>query len=122
MVSTVHASILVIQFPAGNVEPVSFDRYVLAFRTVGMFPRMPSNIPDIDGSQSLFPRHSAVLFESLHRRARQVHELVIGMESEEVDRHVRPTIIVKPATQLPRFVETIPNLRDDETRHLDLGL
>src|SRR3989442_12753919 len=51
-----------------------------------------------------------------------MHELVVGMESEEVDWNVRPKIIVEPEAELPGFVEVIANLWDDQIRDLDVCL
>src|SRR2546426_1191098 len=44
------------------------------------------------------------------------------MESQEVHWHVRSQVIIKPAAQLPRLIEIIPNLRDDEVSDLDVCL
>src|SRR2546426_2502741 len=44
------------------------------------------------------------------------------MESQEVHWHVRSQVIIKPAAQLPRLIEIIPNLRDDEVSDLDVRL
>src|SRR6267378_1503403 len=87
-----------------------------------MLPRMSWDVPDIDVSQSLLPCYSAVFFESFHRRAGEVHELVVRMESEEVNRYVRPEVVVEPPTQLPRLVEIVADLWDDQVCDLDVCL
>src|SRR2546427_6175660 len=87
-----------------------------------MFPRMPCDVPDVNVSQSLFSCDYAVFFEGLHRCIWQVHELVVGVESEKVDWHVGSEVVVEPAAQLPGLVEIIAYLRDDQVCDLNVCL
>src|SRR5437660_12249182 len=87
-----------------------------------MFPWMPCDVPDVDVSQSLFSCDSAVFFEGLHGGIWQVHELVVGEESEKVDWHVGSEVIVELAAEPSGFVEIIANLWHDQSRDLDMRL
>ena|SRR5438445_3719053 len=51
-----------------------------------------------------------------------MHELVIGVESEEMDWYVRSKVVVEPPAQLPRLVEVIADLWDDQVCDFDMCL
>src|SRR6266571_3738836 len=87
-----------------------------------MFPWMPCDVPDVDVSQSLFSCDSAVFFEGLHGCIWQVHELVVRVESEKVNWHVRSQVVVEPAAKLSGFVEIIANLWNNQVCDLDMRL
>src|SRR3989441_3131881 len=51
-----------------------------------------------------------------------MHELVVWVESEEVDRNVGSQIIIQPGTELPGLARVISYLRNNEVRYLSMNL
>src|SRR5437899_215127 len=116
------ALVVLVEVPAGDVEPVSLDRDRAAAGTIRVLEPMARDVPDVDVLQAFLLRDRAVLLERLDGRPGELHHLVVRVEPQEVDRGVGAEVVVYPFRELPRGVEIVADLRDDEVRDLDVDL
>src|SRR6267378_3499229 len=91
-------------------------------RTVRVLQGMARHVPDVDVLEALLLGDRAMLLEGLDGRPRELHHLVVRVESQEVDRRVGAEVVVDPLRKLPRGPEVVADLGDDEVRDLDVDL
>src|SRR6058998_4456721 len=80
LVPALLALVVLVEVPAGDVEPVPLDRDRAAARTIRVLERMARDVPDVDVLQALLLRDGAVLLQCLDRSPGELHHLVIRME------------------------------------------
>src|SRR5207249_6054786 len=122
LVPALLALVVLAQVPAGDVEPVPFDRDRAAARTVRVLETMARDVPDVDVLQARLLGDRAVLLEGIDGSPGELHHLVIRMEPEEMDRGIGTEVVVYPLRKLPRGPEIVADLGHDEVRDLDVDL
>src|SRR2546428_9625439 len=122
LVAALLALVVLVEVPARDVESVPLDRDRAAARAVRVLERMARDVPDVDVLQAFLLRDRAMLLERLDWRPGELHHLVVRVEPQEVDRGVGAEVVVDPVRELPRGVEVVADLRDDQVRDLDVDL
>src|SRR2546427_4159985 len=120
LVSALLALVVLVEVPTRDVESVPLDRDGAAARAVRVLERMARDVPDVDVLQAFLLRDRAVLLERLDRSPGELHHLVVRVEPQEVDRRVGAEVVGDPLRKLPRGVEVVADLWDDEVRDLDV--
>src|SRR5208283_1731119 len=90
------ASVLRVQVVRADVVTRPLDQDLPAAGTVGVLGRVTWHVPYVHVPESLLPRHVVVLLQGPHRRHGDVHHLVVRVEAQEMNRGVRPEVVVDP--------------------------
>jgi len=87
----------------------------------GMIPRMVRDVSHVRVTQPPPHRRLPGPFQCRHRRRRQVPELIVGMETGEVERDVGSDLAQDPVDQAEEHLLGIVERRDDEVDDLEMG-
>ena len=103
-----------------NGEAGALDHRLVAARAEGRLGVLQlADVADVDVMQPAAAGDLAGLQQDIDRRGRQVRQLVLRMETREVQRIVRPEIRHQPVAHLPDHVQLVGVSGHDQIGHLE---